>query len=138
MTGDPRWPLRQVLRTTLLADVPLVALIASRVYDEVPEAPTFPFVVVDTMGLEQSAMFDYSVDTTDVLTSIYAWSEYRGYKEVEQILGAVYDAVHQVLPTVAGFSSILSRFEVSEEGRIEGLPTRWGSSRFRITLQESS
>jgi hypothetical protein len=138
MTGDPRWALRQSLLSVYRADVPLQALIAQRVYDEVREDPTFPFVVLDTMAMSLSEFLSKSVNSSDVLVSVYAWSTYQGYKEVEQILGAVYDATHQVLHTVAGFDTILCRFENSEEGRVDGSPTRWGVSRFRLSLEVSA
>jgi len=132
MAGDGRWPLRQGILSKLLAQASLTALVSTRIYDEVVETPVFPFVVIDTQDSSEAG--DKTNNVQEVVTSIYAWSTYRGYKEVEQILAAVYDALHNSAPTVSGYTVMVSMFDNSKEGRDADGITRWGYTQFRFTL----
>lgn len=137
MAGDPRWPLRQGILTKLTASSALAALVDTRIYDDVPEAPVFPFVVIDTQNLTEAG--DKTNNVNEVITSIFAWSTYRGFKEVEQILSEVYNALHFVSwagspNEVTGYVVIETMFQASEEGRDPDGITRFGVSRFKFTL----
>lgn len=132
MAGDPRWELRQALRTTLLAAGEITALVSTRVYDDVPEDPKFPYIVLDTLDMTEEA--DKTNDANAVTATLVVWSDYRGYKEVEQILSAIYNTLHRVYPTVTGYDVLVSHFVASEEGRHDDGIGRYGTSRFRYLL----
>jgi hypothetical protein len=133
MAGDPRWALRQALRTKLLAASGLTDLVGTEIYDDVPEDHGDIFVVVDTLNMTEAS--DKTNTVMDVTASIYAWStEHRGYKEVEQVLAEVFDALHNSAPTVTGYVVLLCQFVASEEGRVEDGVTRFGVSRFHLLL----
>ena len=121
MAGDPRWQLRQALYQRLNSDPTLTALVGGRVYDDVVESPTYPFVVIDTINLDGS-QDDKTNNFGMVTATIYGWSNYQGFKEVEQIISAVYDILHKAdwsgSPTpVPGYNILYSRLANSEEGR---------------------
>lgn len=134
MAGDPRWLLRQAIRNRLLGTAGLTALVSTRVHDEVPEDPVFPFVVIDTLNMSGENA-DKTNRFNDVTASIYAWSTYQGYKEVEQISTQIYDALHEPdwsgSPSeVPGYTLLSSRFVDSEEGRDGEGKGRFSLNRF--------
>jgi hypothetical protein len=76
----------------------LSAALAVPVYDEVPQEATpddgdFPFVVVGDDTL--SAWDDDLKNGFQATVTIHAFSRYRGRKEIKDLQGAIYDALHR-------------------------------------------
>lgn len=133
MSGDPRWELRQAIRDRLLGTAGVTNLVSMRVYDDVPVEPTFPFVVIDTLNMSEEA--DKTNNLNNITASIYAWSTYQGYKEVEQISSAIYNALQNAdwsgSPSeVPGYTVMYSQFSASEEGRENDGVTRFCVNRY--------
>lgn len=121
MPGDPRWQLRQAIYARLQSDAALNALVGDRIYDDVVEEPTYPFVVIDTINFDGS-QDDKTNNFSQITATIYGWSNYQGFKECEQIIAAVYDILHKAdwsgSPTdVPGYEILYSRAQDGEEGR---------------------
>ncbi len=122
----------------LTASVPLMAAVTA-IFDNVPQLDEredadadFPFV---TIGED-----DFDEDDTDTTlgfqaeVGVHVWSRYRGRKEVKDIQGLIYDALHRQSLDVAPFTFVdclheESRTEVEPDGK-----TRHGISIYRVTI----
>jgi len=70
------------------------------VYDSVPQDATYPYVTID---FQDDANADYlSERKTRKLMYFAIWSDYRGQKEVLQIMGAIDTALHQTKLDLSG------------------------------------
>lgn len=134
MAGFNSWPLQQALFARLGADTGVQALIGNpvRLYDHVPQNPTFPYV---TLGEEFSTDWGAKgLAGQDVDLILHAWSRYRGKAQAKQILGAIHTCLHEADFAVSGANLVLCRFAFSDViDDPDGL-TRHGIIRFRIVL----
>jgi Protein of unknown function (DUF3168) len=71
-----------------------------RIYDDVPESPTFPYVIIgETVADSDDATGTEGTDSTE---TIYVWSRQRGFKECKQIMSAIHATLHQKSLMVTG------------------------------------
>jgi Protein of unknown function (DUF3168) len=91
--GEPSLELQRVIVATLRADPAVNALIAGRVYDRVPSPQTFPYVVVGDDQVSQ-AHAQCLEGSTEVFSSLHAWSREVGKVEAKQIAGAIVTALN--------------------------------------------
>ena len=83
--------LQKGLRAALVADSSLTALVAARVYDEPPQAPTYPFV---RFGDIQTRSADTDGNTgAEVTFNVEGYSQTTGRVEATQIAEAVRNAL---------------------------------------------
>lgn len=77
----------------LIEDASVHALCGDRIYDNVPESRSFPYV---SFGASDTVEDDADCITGEVETlQIDCWSRYKGgFKELKQITGAVKEALH--------------------------------------------
>lgn len=135
MAADSQWPLQQAVHAKLLADAGLQALIGNpaRVYDHVPEASIFPYILVgDATAVDWSTKTGEGMEQT---LTLHAWSRYRGLKEVKQVMAAIVTAIDQVTLAVTGHAFVLLRFEFSDTFMDPDGLTRHGVQRFRVLTQ---
>lgn len=105
------------------------------VYDDVPEQTVYPYVVLG----EETATNDGSktLDGVEHTLTIHAWSQYRGRREIKEIMQSVYSLLHNSDITVSGASLVNLRQEfattLSENDNI----TRHGVMRFRAVVFDS-
>jgi Protein of unknown function (DUF3168) len=128
------WALQQSIFAKLTSDAPLLALLgAPRLYDDVPQGADFPYL---TFG--QSLVRDWSTGTEDgnehVLT-LHVWSQARGKKETQEIMGALRTALHDQSLTLSGHRLINLRHEHSEARRDPDGETIHGIVRYRATTE---
>jgi len=94
-------------------------------------AADYPFIEI---GSSQTIPADAGGDTgKDEFIDIHTWSRYRGQKEVKNIMGAVYDALHHQSLTVTGRNTA---FCWLDDERVIDAPdglTRHGVQTFKIT-----
>lgn len=142
MTGFAAWPLQQAIKTALDAASALTALLASgssSIVDRVPPNrpdSAYPFVVIGDI-----AMAEWDTKTTlggDYEVVVHCWSIYGGNKEIGQIQGAVYDALHEQTLTVTGQACVLVRQRDARVIREPDGLTRHGVQRFQALLEESA
>ena len=89
-----------------------VSQFGAQVFDSVPEDQPFPFVVLD---LHQSLDNSASEVTGFIHNCFFSiWSTYRGRLEVEQLLNALWHALHERELSLENGVSILCR--VTEQG----------------------
>lgn len=136
MATDFRSIARTLLYDTLSGNVSGVTI-----YDHVPFEPEgspddqFPY---GTIGDAEVSPFD----TDDTLggyvdASIHVWSRYKGRKEVDEALDAIYGLLHRASLTSAGYKIVDCLFEFSDVFTEEDGQTRHGVIRFRLTIQET-
>lgn len=130
MPGSSLWAVQQAVHAALVADAGVQALVGTRVHDHVPDAPTFPYLVV---GESVAAPFDTkSWNGLDHDATVHAWSRHRGQKEAKQMLDAVHACLHAAAFAVAGHGLVLCRLAfVQVFDDPDGL-TRHGVARYRI------
>ena len=129
--------LQTAVVTALKASAAVQALLGAdaRVYDDHPvDIPVMPYV---TVGEFVTAPFDTKTSIgREATVSLHVWSSYRGRKEAEQVLKAIYDVLHRQTLTVSGYSFILGQFIGSESFIDADGITRHGVCRFRFTLDQ--
>ena len=105
------------------------------VFDDVPENTAYPYVVIG----EETAT---NIDTKDKeahehTLTIHVWSQYRGRKEIKNIMSSVYTTLHNASITVSGASLVNIRHEFENTlTEADGI-TRHGVMRFRAVVFDS-
>ena len=124
----------------LTASAPLMAIVTG-VFDNVPQLDerenpdaSFPFVVIGDDDLNED-----DTDTSRgflVEAEVHAWSRKRGRKEIKEIQGLVYEALHRQALNVAGYHFVDCFFDESQTLLDPDGKTRHGVSIFHITITE--
>ena len=136
MATDFRSAARTLLYAALNGNITGVS-----VFDHVPFEPegapdaNFPFI---TVGDAEAVPFDN--DTTlgaYVTASLHVWSRYKGRKEVDEALDAVYGLLHRASLSKAGYKIVDCLFDFSDVTVESDGQTRYGVIRFRLTIQEA-
>lgn len=93
MTTEPSLELQGAIVTALKANAAVDALIGDRIYDEPPAAPTFPYVTVgDDQVLQAHA---HCIEgSTEIFSTLHAWSRSGGKVQAKKIAGAVVVALN--------------------------------------------
>jgi Protein of unknown function (DUF3168) len=88
------WALQTAIRTALLGDSSLAALIGSppRVYDRVPDGTALPYAVFGEWSVTQNDTDDSRIDSHVI--EIEIWSAYAGAKEAKSVAVVVEAALH--------------------------------------------
>lgn len=101
MSAD--WLLQVAIRNALANYAPLVAALAdgaNSIRDHAKQGTPYPYIVIGEADLSNDDTKDSHAWTASV--TIHCWSTYAGRKEVKQVLGHVYDALHQKPPAMTG------------------------------------
>ena len=76
----------------LLADPTIAGIVGDRVYDDVPQNTTYPYIVVsDSPWTDGGTDADFGQDYN---ININCYSQYAGRKEAKEINAAVYTLLH--------------------------------------------
>lgn len=138
MTADSQWAVQTAVVTALKADAALIALVNTTgsnagIYDFVDADTPFPYVVVGEGNAR--AMDTKTEHGMDQTLMIHTWSEYRGMKQVKEIMAAVVDALDRAALSVTGHDLIDLRFEFSDILLDPDGLTRHGVQRFRVMTE---
>lgn len=103
---EPSLELQRVIVATLKADTGVNALVAGRIYDRVPAPVTFPYVVIgdDQTTAAHAECFEGS---TQVFSSLHAWSRAVGKVEAKSIAGAIVKALNGAALELTGYRCVL-------------------------------
>ena len=132
------FPLQQSIFTKLtsstLTDVNGTS-ITSKVFDDVPEGTAYPYLVIG----EETAT---NIDTKDKeahehTLTFHVWSQYRGRKEIKNIMSQIYTALHNSDITVSGATLVNIRHEFENTLLESDGITRHGVMRFRVVIFDS-
>ena len=119
------------LNSATLTDVSGTS-ITSRVFDDVPEGTAYPYLVIG----EETAT---NIDTKDKeahehTLTFHVWSQYRGRKEIKNIMSQIYTALHNSDITVSGATLVNIRHEFENTLLESDGITRHGVMRFRAVV----
>lgn len=105
------------------------------VYDDVPEGSSYPYVVIG-----EDTFSDVSTKTlrgAEYTLTLHVWSQYRGRKEVKEIMEGVHTLLHNVDLSVDNASLVNLKQEFSTTLLENDGITRHGIMRFRAVVFDS-
>lgn len=106
------------------------------VYDDVPQDTDYPYIVI---GDDTSEPFDSKTfDGFEVSVVIHSWSRYSGKKQVKEMMGAVYNLLHNQQITVPDYHFVLCLLEFEETFLEDDGVTRHGIQRFNFIITDES
>jgi hypothetical protein len=118
--GSSLLPIQLAMITALVDDGSLSVHIDGRVYDFVPENPTFPYVVIRTPTEVPWDMFHKMAQRVTFTFDI--WSTYRGSKETKEIQAHINDVLDRAALSVSGYSHIWTHNTMSTDMRdVDGI-----------------
>lgn len=136
MSGNSVLAVQTALYSKLTGTSAITSLLASSssVYSRTPDEASFPYIVIghDTATDWDSKTFN----GMDISVTIHVWSRYRGNKECLQIMGAIYDALHNQSLTVTGQNHIFTRLEYQQTTLDPDGITFHGVQRYQIVTHE--
>jgi hypothetical protein len=124
--------LQKVIFDTINNDSTITSTLGADVYDFVPDNSAFPYVKV---GEETSV--DNGTKTlqgNEHTLVIHTFSQYRGSKEVKNIMARIYTLLHESSLSVSGASLVNLRFEFSDVIKENDGLTMHGLQRFRAII----
>jgi hypothetical protein len=117
----------------LIADAGVDALVNNRIYDNIPEQETFPYIVIG----RNDTFDDHGSHTTNGFSGdlqIDVWDNGRGAKTTKQVMAAIYTVLHKTELTITGHSTInLRRASTSTLIEDDGV-TYHGISRYTFII----
>lgn len=136
MSGFAAAELQSAVYAALKADATLMAKVDD-VYDEPISTAPYPYVAIgDGKTADLSAKTERLTEHTVQLDS---WSDAAGRMETKEILGLVYDVLHDQTLTLTGNALVNLRFEAGEDIRDPDTTPRLyhGILRFRAVTTPS-
>ena len=102
------------------------------VFDDVPENTSYPYVVIG----EETAINNGSkdLDGLEYTLTVHVWSNYRGRREIKEIMQSVYENLHDTAISVTGASLVNVRQEFNTTLAENDGITRHGVMRFRAVV----
>ena len=129
------WELQKAIYNALSGSVTGIDSASVAVYDDVPEGATYPYIVI---GEETSANDGTKdIDAVEYTLTLHIWSQYRGRREIKEIMQSVYDLLHDTGITVSGASLANIRQEFNNTLMENDGITRHGVMRFRAVVFDS-
>lgn len=134
-------PLQSAIRTLLLADGTLTALLATvtSIYDGVPDDAAYPYIVFGEKNTTPNDVFGQ--DVNDDKITLYVWSQALGDEQALTIASRVCDLLHgtDVNLTSGGFRNVPSslQLEMLDTMREPDGRTRKAIMRFKAMNEET-
>jgi len=126
------WELQKSIFTALNNNITGIGSAKIPIYDDVPEGTVYPYVVI---GEETSSNNGTkTLDGVEHTLTLHVWSQYRGRREIKEIMQSVYEKLHNTAITVTGASLVNIRQEFSNTLAEQDGITRHGVMRFRAVL----
>ncbi len=99
MLTDPSMALQAAIAARLNADPAIASLVGDRIYDRVPNVPTYPYVSFgDTQVLPE---LGEGTDGVEAFVTIHAWERFKGFDAVKSIARLIIVALHDVELTIS-------------------------------------
>lgn len=134
--GFHSFDLQSAVYSLLNGDSTLDGLVGNnKIFDNVPQDTSYPYVVIgtETSTDNGSKTLDGNIYNFD----IHVWSQYRGQKEIKNIMERIYNLTHDVTISVSGASSIMSRVSsTSTFVEVDGI-TRHGLVNVNFTVYDT-
>jgi hypothetical protein len=126
--------LHDAILAALTADSYLVGLLgAARVFDQIPQPPPYPYIVLGQTNARDGDADDAPTDEHTV--TLQVWSRARGRREVQTIVDAIRTTLHDAALPLVGHRLINLRHEFSEARRDSDGVTFRGLARFRAVTE---
>jgi hypothetical protein len=126
--------LRAAIHDALVADGAVSALLGGpKIYDELPHAPTFPYV---TLG--ETRVTDFSTGTEpgqEHQITLHAWSRQGGHREAHMISGALLQALDDAPLSLTDHRLVNLRFATADVRREADGRTYHALVRFRAMTE---
>lgn len=117
----------------------LTALVSTRIYDDVPQAPTFPFVWFEAREQDMRGMGTVGLPMVEL--RVHAFSQYEGTKEAQSIIQKVVELLRDKAVTVSGYTQagLIFYDETVDLPLVEinGVKCREMVAFFRLFVEES-
>ena len=126
------WELQKAIFTGLSGSVTGLSGANISVYDDVPENTSYPYVVIGEETASNNGT--KTVDGLEHTLTIHAWSQYRGRREIKEIMQSVYENLHNTDISVSGASLVNIRQEFNTTLAENDGITRHGVMRFRAVV----
>lgn len=126
------WPLQRAIFDTLDGSILGLGGATVAVYDDVPENTAYPYVVIGEETAANNGTKD--VDGIEHTLTLHVWSQYRGRREIKEIMSSVYQLLHDAAITVSGASLVNIRQEFNNTLMENDGITRHGVMRFRAVV----
>ena len=78
----------------------------NKIFDNVPQDTAYPYVVIGTEASRNIGT--KSLDGNVYNADIHVWSQYRGQKEIKEVIEIIYNLVNNATISVSGASSVMS------------------------------
>jgi hypothetical protein len=126
------WELQKAIFAQL--DGSIVGLSAANisVFDDVPENTSYPYVVIGEETATNNGSKD--LDGLEYTLTVHVWSNYRGRREIKEIMQSVYENLHDTAISVTGASLVNVRQEFNTTLAENDGITRHGVMRFRAVV----
>lgn len=134
-------PLSAAIYTALnVAD--MNALVGTRIYDDVPRNPTYPFVWFEVLEPRDAGGFGMNAVMPEVLIRVHAFTQYQGEKQGQQILQKAIELLRHQSLTVSGYAQAGHVFHDEtiplRDQEIEGQKVQEIVALFRTYLDEAA
>ena len=126
------WELQKAVFTALSGNVTGLSGVNVSVYDDVPENTPYPYIVIGEETASNNGT--KTVDGLEHTLTIHAWSQYRGRREIKEIMQSVYENLHNTDISVSGASLVNIRQEFNTTLAENDGITRHGVMRFRAVV----
>jgi hypothetical protein len=113
-------------------DADIIALVNSRVYDHVPANPTYPFITMGDVFVQDWGSHTHS--GFDVTLVIHTWGQAAGRMSVQEIMNQIYSNLHDADLGITGFNTLSCRESTSRVLVEQDNKTHHGISEYRILL----
>ena len=135
--GYHSFDLQSAVYSLLSGDSSLDTLIGDgRIYDSVaPQDSAYPYVVI---GME--TVTDLGTKTLDgnlYNLNIEVWSQYRGQKQIKEVMERIYNLVNNVSISVSGADSVMSYVSSTTTMTVVDCITRHGIVNVDFTIYDS-
>ena len=126
------WELQKAIFTVLSGNTTGLSGVNVSVFDDVPEGTAYPYVVIGEETAAENGT--KTLDGQEYTLTIHVWSQYRGRREIKEIMGSVYENLHNTDITVSGASLVNIRQEFDTTLAENDGITRHGVMRFRAVV----
>lgn len=132
--SDAVWALQRAIYQRLSAAPGVQALIGApaRIYDDPPKGAEMPYLVIGPTQISDWAGVDRGLQHD---LRLHVFSVYAGRREVKEIMGAVYDALHDADFAVDGCRLVNIRFVFADAVRRRDAGAYQGVMRYRAVTQ---
>lgn len=126
------WELQKAIFNQLSGSIVGLDSANISVFDDVPENTSYPYVVIGEETATNNGSKD--LDGLEYTLTVHVWSNYRGRREIKEIMQSVYENLHDTAITVTGASLVNVRQEFNTTLAENDGITRHGVMRFRAVV----